>query len=133
MSNIISFEIAKELKEAGFPQPEPQVGQVWYGLITGPSVINMIITEAVHNQRFLDSFGNWHRRESFDRFGTYAPTVEDILKELPDHQLCYSVSGFFWCQKPDYLGSAMIGYSSHSKAGSLVEACAMEWIKQKKQ
>lgn len=130
MSNIISFETAKELKEAGFPQPEPAIGQVWYGTIGGQSDINLIVRRSPNGDRpFIDSYGNYHGQESFKKFGIYAPTVDDLLRELPDHQLCYSVSGSFWCQKPDHLGSAIIGFSSHSKADSLVEACAMEWIK----
>lgn len=30
MKDIISFETAKALKEAGFPQPEFETGQFWY-------------------------------------------------------------------------------------------------------
>lgn len=30
MKNVVSFETAKALKAAGFPQPEPEVGQFWY-------------------------------------------------------------------------------------------------------
>lgn len=36
MFNYVTFETAKKLKEAGFPQPEPfPVGQVWYCLVYG--------------------------------------------------------------------------------------------------
>lgn len=30
MQNVVSFEVAKALKDAGFEQPEPEVGQFWY-------------------------------------------------------------------------------------------------------
>lgn len=30
--DIVSFETAKKLKEAGFPQPSPEFGQMWYAL-----------------------------------------------------------------------------------------------------
>ena len=30
MKNVVSFETAKALKEAGFPQPQLEPGQLWY-------------------------------------------------------------------------------------------------------
>jgi hypothetical protein len=30
MKNVVSFETAKRLKNAGFPQPNYEFGQVWY-------------------------------------------------------------------------------------------------------
>ena len=30
MTDIVSFETAKRLQEAGFPQPVPEFGQMWY-------------------------------------------------------------------------------------------------------
>lgn len=39
MKNVVTFEAARALKEAGFPQPEPEAGQAWYIQIKRPGLI----------------------------------------------------------------------------------------------
>ena len=88
MDNIVSFETAKRLKEAGFPQPEPQRGQVWY---------------SKHRAEYLvynvDEFGADYSCGSLSFVGrslsaddcVFAPTATDILR-LFNNAICISVS-----------------------------------------
>lgn len=132
MSNIISFETAVKLKQAGFPQPLPEVGQVWYSLVRGDTVINMLVLKRQldHSspEYFKDSFGNRHYIEVFDKFGIYAPTVGDLLKEMPDCRLSYYKDLF----RAVYLNMEatdnvhQVESNEHS-----VEACAKLYLKRK--
>lgn len=135
MSNIISFETAVKLKEAGFPQPVPQVGQVWYGLIRGYSEINMIVS-VKDKDIFIDIHGNHHLQEAFDKFGTYAPTVGDLLKELPDWELSYAPA--ILCSIVPSINPFVISnydYDDMEKRSfsgdSAVDACAIAYLKLK--
>jgi len=58
--NTVTFETAKRLKEAGFPQPEPEFGQVWYSPNGAIRVIYIKTYDLV-----------------------FAPSATDILKEIP--------------------------------------------------
>ncbi len=41
MDNVVTLETAKRLKQAGFPQPEPKVGQFWYdGMFQRLSIVS---------------------------------------------------------------------------------------------
>jgi hypothetical protein len=69
-----SFGKAKDLKEAGFPQPKPQFGQIWY---TDRGEVCVCISARVYR----DPRGNkWTIDEGFL---IYAPTATDILRHLP--------------------------------------------------
>lgn len=94
MNNFVSFDKAKKMKEAGFPQPEPEIWQVWYGLLTGESEVNILISYNAKGY-FTDIFSNHHSKESFKKFGIYAPTVEDILKELGHDYYLSAENGHF--------------------------------------
>jgi hypothetical protein len=81
MKNTVSFETASRLKAAGFPQPEPEAGQVWY---EGQKayVLGKIEQRQLHGV-YLDG-------ECFEacdinamRDDIFAPTATDILAQLP--------------------------------------------------
>lgn len=91
MKNVVSFETAKRLKEAGFPQPEPEVGQFWYR--KHPSLaITLEFAQSVEpdengGSRFYtlwvgteDTGGKFYDCKKHDLI--FAPTSTDILREL---------------------------------------------------
>lgn len=82
--NFVSYETAVRLKEAGFPQPEPRFFQAWYNP-AGDSVykIPFIIEPAF--------------RRLIDEYSIFAPTADDILRNLP-HPEDYKASfdGVLW-------------------------------------
>ena len=90
MKHIVSFETAKALKEAGYPQPEFEAGQFWYDLD------GTLFIKSRHPFRFLspESGGIWILDISFEeRF--YAPSsteiIEHVGKENPGARLYFEV------------------------------------------
>lgn len=109
--DIVSFETAKRLKEAGFPQPDSGFPLVWYATSdflgadeklheTFGTVISMLGYMAMRYVvplAFNESveIGNGKYKEFF-----YAPSTADILKQLPDGIALYRVnSDMFYCGK----------------------------------
>lgn len=96
MKHTVSFETAKALKAAGYPQPEFETGQIWYnwnGVATciGPMGGNK-------GYRHLFSLGSGDKAcmipvsdESF-----YAPSATEIMEEpiMWNHNLEYCVLGW---------------------------------------
>lgn len=66
----VTFETAKRLAEAGFPQPSPDYGQTWYTHDGSPGSVT--------------SLSKWS-----DNGEVFAPAATDILRELPGWNLCY--------------------------------------------
>ena len=109
--DIVSFETAKRLKDAGFPQPDSGFPHVWYAISdflgadgklheTFGTVISMLgymAMEYVVPLAFNESveIGNGKYKEFF-----YAPSATDILKQLPDGIALYRVNqDMFYCGK----------------------------------
>ena len=80
MHHLTTPDTARRLKEAGFPQPEPELYQVWYGLIGDTEKINILIEYS--RKRYRDLFGNSFRSQSFLTCGTYAPTATEITESI---------------------------------------------------
>lgn len=125
MSDFVSFEIAKRLKDAGFPQPKPAFGQAWYDGISG-TIFLVVETfddnpEPFNGIWIIEKGGDIQHaeRDMFDGF-LYAPTITDILRELPGACLRWNGSEFL-CK---YRGES---YSENS-----AEATAKMWIVIKK-
>lgn len=84
--NIVSFETAKKLKAAGFPQPEPEFGQVWYsdifktkwlvGLERLPN--GLVVGKTVKIK--IEEVGIWEQESG--AYGVFAPTAIDIYPKL---------------------------------------------------
>lgn len=93
MKDVVDFETALRLKEAGFPQPSLEVGQFWY--MEGFDMPRIAIvgswTTADHRPvyRYIDA-NTWDFPD--EKTAVFAPTATDILRELPglDFELVYS-------------------------------------------
>ena len=96
MKNTVSFETARRLKEAGFPQPEPEAGQFWYidklgilGEKYPPYIVNFAGVYDIYFSSVGVPYserahvGNRLKKEMFKQAGIFAPTATDILMELP--------------------------------------------------
>jgi hypothetical protein len=117
--DVVSFETAKKLKEAGFPQPEPAFGQVWYKSAGSPIIVTSgweagfafvgprsAMTQTTYMKRFQE------------QNGVFAPTATDILRHIHLNELIYY---------DDELGFALgggIGDFDHNPA----EVCAEAYI-----
>jgi len=128
MSNFVSFETALRLRAAGFPQPAPDMGQVWAwppdeGLHFIAAVAGVSAMHSIHiglsTERVKDA-------GDFKDFA-FAPGPAEILRELgPDYQ-CGAQGAYFWCGRMP---------SPHASVEeNMAEACAKEWlyINEKKQ
>jgi len=123
---IVSFETAVKLKEAGFPQPEPKRGQIWwYPDDYNGDVYGVIITrntqcpECVH---FDGEFGSdtLSRQEFKDL--AFAPTATDILVDLGyNFSLSVLSDGNWFC---DNQADESDAWQHENPA----EACALAWL-----
>lgn len=127
MKDIITYKTAVRLKNAGFPQPEPEAGQLWY-LQSG--IIAWVAKKRPFDQFLLcDELG-----EPFIAmylvFGedlVFAPTATDIFRKLPRYSSIQMV---------EYEGSAMPvceaiinnAYQSFIEE-SIIESAAAAWLK----
>lgn len=84
--NTVNKETAFALKEAGFPQPEPAFGQVWYDTNEMPMVIVFVSYKGIFT--FTAYYDNGKvqpyvlLREALAEMA-FAPNAVDILAEMP--------------------------------------------------
>jgi hypothetical protein len=91
MNNIVTFETAQLLKEAGFPQPEFETGQFWYNEFGALSFIGRKeVSESDGHTYFFCMSVDTGRMEKIRPVadGAYfAPTATDILSTFADYEL----------------------------------------------
>ena len=115
MNEHVSSDTAILLRDTGFPIPEFEAGQHWYG-----EDLVVILSYGGGNPEFRAYGDNFSWRESFD-LDVFAPTATDILKELPGARLefgidCHTKSGESWsCEK-------------FSHETNPAEAAALAWL-----
>ena len=95
--HTVSFETAKRLAEAGFPQPIPQRGQTWIedNYTHDRSGNHHLVLESrstmeafcISQDLFLN-YSKWLDSE----LCIFAPTATDILRELPRYSLALLLS-----------------------------------------
>jgi hypothetical protein len=132
MNNFVSYETALRLRAAGFPQPKPEAGQMWYDPYSTAHVVTDVdtahsgddvapercvylapITEQVDYTEVLDT-------EDFTAGWRFAPGPAEILRELgPDYQ-CGVQGTYYWC------GRMPSQYASVEE--NMAEACAAQWL-----
>lgn len=96
--DIVSFETAKKLKEAGFPQPTPAPGQFWHegnegglfviGRVYGDKMTGCYIESERTPQHLVFERATMNGKEIF------APTATDILRLLPDQDFYFDGKQF---------------------------------------
>lgn len=119
MKNVCTPETARALEAAGFPQPEPEPGQVWYNTFGTPYVILSVIAPGV---LLAVDMKQEVMRNRYMRVNCFAPTAADVLRELPEGSKISwwnDSEGAEWECESDSLF-----YHSNSPA----EACAAAWL-----
>jgi len=107
---VVSFETAKRLKEAGFPQPEKLThGQFYY---------------SEHGHLFRYTHGPQYENTFF------APSATDILKELGRRFILGYEKNGWWCEKTQHVyevadGMQVTASYNHENPA---EACAAAWL-----
>jgi len=108
--SVVTFETAKRLKEARFPQPE-----VFYAA-------QRSYIENGKNICYVADDGEGIRENEI-----FAPSATDILKELPGHTLDYSEIEWLcrhWIRTEDHRSVVDYGFHNSNPA----EACAAAWL-----
>lgn len=108
---VVTFETAKKLKEAGFPQPAFERGQIW----CNSANYSLLITNVVPGQLMDYHVGSVHFEDRYaDDDWIFAPSATDILQQLPSHLSLNYDTGEFWC--------------GEEKDWNPAEACAAAWL-----
>ena len=136
--DIVSFETAKKLKAAGFPEPEFACWQVWYNALGIGTFLGrkVLIGGEMHFSCY--SLGSGRVMDMIVGHGdgtTFAPTVEDILAQPiaegygVSRQYDTTKSGLSWvCCPTEWDAPEMVSAYHETSAA---EAAALAWIKLK--
>ncbi len=94
MKDIVSYETAVRLKEAGFPQPQPGAGQWWHNPDFGLFVVGVRwFADNREYKIFYPGTGKpVLKSEAMFLKCAFAPTATDILRELADYELLSAVT-----------------------------------------
>ena len=96
MKNVVSFETAKALRDAGFLIPDIQIGQVWYNDLKEPSVIvqrdHEFKTQWAGCHLGTGATGNMFKASEIKENCCFAPTATDIMSELTP--ICFLMKDF---------------------------------------
>lgn len=97
--DILSFETAKRLKDAGFPQPEFRTGQFWFHGGTGGLYFGQYVYDDLALKLIQVGGHDWFEwdREKVDNI-VFAPTATDILRQLGGLFDLSFDCGEFWCR-----------------------------------
>ena len=139
MKDIVSFETAKRLKEAGFPQPEEfSVGDWWWAMIVRDEHSEFSYP---YNERFfLRACVEKGRLEVVvqtngcgvsleEDYCYFAPTATDILVRLPDLTALYKWRHEnVWCVDYQTQDPPLLTGTPHRHKNP-AEACAEAWLK----
>jgi hypothetical protein len=88
MKNTNLF-VSERLKKGGFPQPQIQIGQVWWSKnFNQYTVIGFIKEGTAFVVRFSDALGKHIANSDFTDW-TFAPTATDILAEIAANETIY--------------------------------------------
>lgn len=98
MKDIVTFETAKRLRDAGFPQAVPGNGQFWYNEDKDLGVLGNCISATFYftwcsvGDNYDGRDDHYENTDSILKEYIFAPTATDILRELPglDFELVYS-------------------------------------------
>jgi len=130
-NNIVSITMAKRLREAGFPQPAPSVGQIWADTEGTPFLISSVDDNTGRNYPFTctpivhHSLGTWYESKEDFKFFTYLPMTADLFAYLPFALWRNKTEeGYEWVAYSDQVTDAPEGFSHNTNP---VEA--LNWLK----
>ena len=130
MNNVTTFETSQRLKAAGFPQPVPEFGQVWYAHDAAffnydfqQAVVTGTYKSTVHHTFINGAVRNCEAEIFLEFF--FAPTATDIWRELGVDYNTKFMHGYFFVGTFDiYIG--VNNYDAKHK--NHAEALAKKWL-----
>ena len=129
MKDIVTFETAVRLKEAGFPQPQPGAGQWWHNPDFGLFVVGIKWFADNREYRiFYPGTGkSVLKSEAMFLKCAFAPTATDILRELRDGSNIGIMGKRFLCYSSDFEHG--IDHPGTPINDNPAEAVAEAWLK----
>lgn len=123
MKNVVTPETARKMKEAGYPQPDPEPGQVWYIDETPIFITGVYKTTTSTDYWYSKINGTQFHEKYFPESAVFAPTATDILKELSvDYALVYAGN------EPTIISTVEKRLPFLYKHKNPAEACALAWL-----
>lgn len=107
----VTFETARRLAEAGYPQPKkPQIGQTW--------IFSFLPDTALMIGSQIEGPIPWHGL--FHATETFLPTATDILAHLPGWNLAFTTVSRWICYWEDIDGNVteFIGHENPAEAAA---------------
>lgn len=131
--DVVTFETAKALREAGFPQPRTKFSQIWYFLESKQHLL--IINGGANPSYVIDGVRLIYRDHIKDMSIVYAPTATDILRGLPEGFVLHKRMGVFHCLIIPKIpvGAESIYGTPFGSDTNPAEACAAAWLDLNKQ
>ncbi len=127
MTNHVTPETAKKLKEAGFLQPAPEPGQVWYDATGAAHVVGLRMDGRLHFIALSTGHIRWISEGKEAGF-IYAPTASDILRELGELSALLYENNRFIVGGLNIHGEFIGGIPQLTD--NPAEACAEAWLAQ---
>jgi len=111
MSQQLSVETAKKLKEAGFPEPEPKAGQTWfYTTINEHFILTDGLTQTAALRRLISDGA------------IYCPSVQDFMEQMPG-AVIKTTGGHYGLFFNEGSSDEIVFTDAN-----LLEACALAWL-----
>jgi len=132
MKDIVSFETAKRLRDAGFPQPEFATGQIWYNLYAAASFIGRKDCDNRGNTTFFCTSlrtGTTDEIRLIKDVAIFAATAADILRELGEAYSLTICGPFFRVEQMKADEYFVVAYWQDENPA---EACAKAWLEKNK-
>ena len=130
MTNHVTPQTATRLKQAGFKQPVPASGQVWY--LDDEAAIVL----AVHSNGVSYCRGNcnyFERTDIFLSLFVYAPTAPDILRELGGNYTLSFLGKVSTCTNTSLPAPGLLKMENIYYHENPAEACALALEAKQKQ
>jgi len=137
---MISYELAKQLKEAGFPQPKSMFSQVWFADYDNGYMLG---------RKLLVGTNHFEDATRLEQPVVFCPTFEDIWRELPEliphktnpdpHFLTLNKGKICYADKDNFVFYIDEGVDTEVwieqdvERGDISTAAAQLWLKLKKQ
>ena len=127
MDNVTTFETGLELKTRGFPQPDFQIGQIWWiYTLSGQKSITITQVSGTCVNACANNGDEYDESDIAEYACVYMPTPADIMAELtPDYFLMrdFPVKGVIYWQ----CKSEAKNYQTE-KHETPAEACALAFM-----
>lgn len=123
MKKVVKHKTAIELKQAGFPQPKPAFGQIWYDSDGTPCVV---FTETGD---FVTNDGTVFSPLSTDNL-YFAPDATEILNNIPLKSLTFfpgdGIDDPWW--QVEFFDEIKPTGNMLAEHANPAEACAATWL-----